>query len=244
VTAAHPDPCPACGEPMYGWIKVDSRDQGAVASYVVDRCEDCGLGVTRELTEGAVSDGNGRPPIALADLPRSSDPDATLQSAASVLRAGQSAQLETPNRDSLQAGIGGDQWAAIELPAQRLHLSPRSLDLLLERHGLEATRTRQPPFGRSQVWMWQTLLNGFTFHTNFARDVARRRLTPRAARSLPTFAIDALVSTLAALPIALVSVPLELAAVLARRGGELVVTVAARERQPPGAPLYDRSHGS
>jgi hypothetical protein len=229
---------------MYGWVKVDSRHGRSVDSFVVDRCEECGLGETREPTAQAPTEGNGRAPIALADLPRSSDPDATLESAASGLRPGESIELRAPNRDSLQASLGGDQWAALELPAQRLHLTPRSLDLLLERHRLEATRTRQPPFGRNQLWMWQTLLNGFTFHTNFAREALRRRLTPRTARSLPAFAIDALVSALAALPIALVSVPLELAAALARRGGELVVTVAARQLQPPGAPLYDRSHGS
>jgi hypothetical protein len=227
---------------MYGWVKVESRE--SAESFVVDRCEACGLGVTRELTTHARADGNGRPPIALADLPRSSDPDATLESAASGLRAGESVELRAPNRDSLQAALGGDQWAALELPAQRLHLTPRALDLLLERHGLEATRTRQAPFGRNQLWMWQTLLNGFTFHTNFAREALRRRLKPRTARSVPAFAVDALVSALAALPIALVSVPLELAAALARRGGELVVTVAARQRESPRAPLYDRSHGS
>ena len=229
---------------MYGWIKVESRDRRSRESFVVDRCEACGLGETRELTPQARTEGNGRPPIAIADLPRSSDPDATLGSAASGLRSGESVELRAPNRDSLQAALGGDQWAALELPAQRLHLTPRSLDLLLERHGLEATRRRQPPFGRNQLWMWQTLLNGFTFHTNFAREALRRRLTPRTARSLPAFAIDALVSALAALPIALIAVPLELVAALARRGGELVVTVAARQLQPPGAPLYDRSHGS
>jgi hypothetical protein len=79
---------------------------------------------------------------------------------------------------------------------------------------------------RNQVWMWQTLLNGFTFHTNFALHVLRRRLSPRTARGLPSFAIDAIVSVLVALPVALVSVPLELLACLARRGGQLVITMA------------------
>jgi hypothetical protein len=229
---------------MYGWIKVESRQRGSAESYVVDRCERCGLGETREPAAQARTDGNGRPPIALADLPHSSDPDATLENAASGLRRGESVELRASNRDSLQAALGGDQWAALELPAQRLHITPRSLDLLLEPHGLEVTRRRYPAFGRNQLWMWQTLLNGFTFHTNFARDALRRRLTPRTARSLPAFAVDALVSALAALPIALISIPLELGAALARRGGELTATVAAREVQQPGAPLYDRLHGS
>jgi hypothetical protein len=227
---------------MYGWVKVESRE--SAESFVVDRCEACGLGVTHKLTTHARADGNGRPPIALADLPRSSDPDATLESAASGLRAGESVELRAPNRDSLQAALGGDQWAALELPAQRLHITPRSLDLLLEPHGLEVTRRRYPAFGRNQLWMWQTLLNGFTFHSNFARDALRGRLTPRSARSVPSFAIDAIVSKLGALPVALISIPLELVAALARRGGELVVSVAARGGEPAVAPLYDRSHGS
>jgi hypothetical protein len=236
--------CPACGEPLYGWIKVDGAGRAGTTGYVVDRCERCGLGQTRDLAPGTSTEGNGRPPIALGDLPASSDPHATLESARAAIEPGRSVELELPNRDSLQAGIGGNHWAALELPAQRLHLTPRSLDLLLERHGLEATRKRQPLLGRNQLWMWQTLLNGFTFHSNFARDALRGRLTPRNARSVPSFAIDAIVSTLGALPVALISIPLELVAALARRGGELIVSVAARGGEPAVAPLYDRSHGS
>jgi hypothetical protein len=155
-------------------------------------------------------------------------------------------ELRAPNRDSLQAGIGGEQWAALEVPPQRLHLTPRSLKLLLGHHGLRAARVRQPLLGRNVGWMWQTLLNGFTFHTNFARDVIGGRLVPRNARSLVTFTIDAIVSTLAALPILIIAVPLELAAAAARRGGVLVVTVAAEPAAAPAAeggtdrPLYHR----
>jgi hypothetical protein len=170
----------------------------------VDRCEGCGLGVTRG----------------------SADPEQFLERAGSDPMPAGTLEITAPNRDSWQAGIGGDQWAALELPGQRLHLTPRALPLLLDRHGLEAVRVRHTPLGRNQLWMWQTLLNGFTFHTNFALDVARRRLTPRTARGLPSFAIDAVVSALAAIPIALISVPLELLACLARRGGELAITVA------------------
>jgi len=213
VSAAHPNPaapsaaaeprCPACGEPMYGWVVVGASDPSLGASYVIDRCEQCGLGLTR-------------------DVPGD---DAPFEGARSRLEEAGTAEIRAPNRASLQAGIGGDQWAALELPAQRLHLTPRSLELLLERHGLEAARMRQPLLGRNQLWMWQTLLNGFTFHTNFARRVLSGRLRPRTARSRTAFAVDAVVSTLAALPIALVSVPLELISALARRGGELVVSV-------------------
>ncbi|MGH2991686.1 MAG: hypothetical protein ACRDMA_17855, partial [Solirubrobacterales bacterium] len=190
--------CPACGAPLYGWVVVGAADPADATSYVVDRCEECGLGVSRDLP---FDDSAWRP-----------DPGGTLE-------------FRAPNRASWQAGLGGDRWAALELPAQRLHLTPRSLELLLPRLGLETVRVRQPAFGRSQLWMWQTLLNGFTFHTNFATRVLGGRLAPRTARNLPSFVVDAAVSALAALPLAVIAVALELVATLARRGGELVVSV-------------------
>lgn len=196
--------CPACGQPLYGWIVAAAADPQLQTSFVVDRCEQCGLGVTRGVA----------------------DPEQVLERASSELERGGSLEIRAPNRDSWQAGIGGNQWAALELPKQRLHLTPRALPMLLDRHGLEAVRVRQTPLARNQVWMWQTLLNGFTFHTNFALAVLRGRTTPRTARGLPSFAIDAVVSLLAALPVALVSVPLELLACVVRRGGELGITLA------------------
>jgi hypothetical protein len=188
---------------MYGWIVIRPPDPRRGEIYVVDRCEECGLGLTRGAPgEGAILEG---------DLSR--------------LESGGTAEIRAPNRASWQAGIGGDRWAALELPPPRLHLTVRSVELLLERRGLQARRIRQPLLGRNQAWMWQTLLNGFTFHTNFAREALRRRLTPHTARNPVAFAVDALVSVLAALPLALISVPLELVAAMVRRGGELVVTV-------------------
>jgi hypothetical protein len=123
------------------------------------------------------------------------------------------------NRRSWQAGLGGSHWAAID-PAERdAYPTPEALGRLLDKRGLEPQRVRQPPLGRNQVWMWQTLLNGLTFHDNFATDVLGGRLRPHASRGVAAFAIDAMVSLLAALPVALISVPLELIAVAARRGG-------------------------
>jgi hypothetical protein len=187
--------CPACGEPLYGWINVRATDPRRDGDYVIDRCESCGLGLTR--------DGNAP--------------------SADELAPGHEHRI--PNRASWQAGIGGEHWAALDVPARRLLLTPRSLELLLGRRGLRAARSQQTVFGRNQVWMWQTLINVFTFHDNFAREVVRRRLTPRSSRNVVAYAIDAAISLLAAIPIALVSVPLELVAVAARRGGELMVAI-------------------
>jgi hypothetical protein len=196
--------CPACGEPLYGWITVSAGDARDDRTYVVDRCESCGLGVAR--IEGAAS--------AVDEL--APDDEHPLS-----------------NRASWQAGIGGDHWAAIDLPAEPLLLTPRAVELLLAKRGLRVARLRHTIFGRNQVRMWQTLLNAFTFHDNFAREVLAGRLTPRMSRGLFAFTIDAGISILAAIPVALVSLPLELAAVVLNRGGEMVVEVE-REALPRG----------
>jgi hypothetical protein len=202
--------CPACGERLYGWIVARAADPRRRERYVVDRCESCGLGVTRG------------PEGERAEL---------LEHAGSRLRPGEALELTAPNRGSLQAGIGGEHWAALELPAQRLHLTPRSLELLLASQGLALARLRQPLLGRNQLWMWQTLLNAFTFHDNVAVEVLRGRLTPRTARSRTALAIDVVVSLLAGLPVAIASVPLEVAAALTRRGGLLAVTARPKPDQ-------------
>ncbi len=193
-------PCPACGEPLYAWINAPAADPRNARTYVVDRCESCRLGAARI---------------------------AELRSAAGLLAPG--AERRLANCASWQAGIGGQHWAGLDLPDEPIILSPRSLELLLGKRGLRAGRRRQTVFGRNQAWMWQTLINAFTFHDNFAREVLRRRLTPRSSRNSVAFAIDAAISILAAIPVALVAMPLELVAVVLGRGGELAVAV---ERDP------------
>ncbi len=201
-----PPRCPACGEPLFGWVNAAATDPARDETYVLDRCENCGL-VARRV------DGGGDP--------------------APELAAG--AELRLPNGASWQARIGGEHWAGLDLPAQRVVLNPRALELLLPKRGLRAARERQTVFGRNQLWMWQTLLNAFTFHDNFAREVLGGRLNPRRSRSIAAFAIDALLTVFAALPFAIVSLPLELIAVVLNRGGEIVVELAPEgEPRSPG----------
>ena len=87
---------------------------------------------------------------------------------------------------------------------------------------------RTPVTARAQAWMWQTMLNGLTFHANFARELRAGRLRPANARSRFAFAADLVVTVLGAPLIAIVSVPLELVAALARRGGEMRAAVSAK----------------
>lgn len=168
---------------------------------VLERCESCGLGVAQA----------GGP----IDL------EAEARAISTTLDDGSPA-LVAANRTSIQATIGGEGWAAIDIGPGRLLHSRRSLRLLAERTGGELAGVRCSRFGRNQGWMWQTLVNGLTFHPNFAREVRAGRLRASTARSRLTFAIDCVVTALAAPLVLLASVPLELVSALAGRGGELV----------------------
>src|SRR4051794_41373460 len=90
---AGPDtpPCPACGEPLFGWIDPRPGLAGAVS-----RCESCGLGVVAE--PGTAED-------ALSGL----DP----------LREGETIRIV--NRDGFAAWIGGAGWPGLEPQARYLY---------------------------------------------------------------------------------------------------------------------------
>jgi hypothetical protein len=171
---------------------------------VLDRCEECGAGVL---------DGSG--PV---------DLEGEMRSLATTLDDGTVA-VAAANRRSWQASLGGEGWAAIDLHPGRLLLTPRALELLAERTGKELGELRFPAFGANQGWMWQTLLNGLTFHPNFAREVRAGRLRPSSARSRFAFCVDCVVTVLAAPLVLLASVPLELTAAAARRGGAMVAAL-------------------
>lgn len=186
--------CPACGEPLYGWVVLEPDADTGALRRVLERCEECGLGIAHDADDVDLSRSD-REPIAM------------------------------PNRKSWQAGIGGQHWAPLVLEPRDAYPTPRALELLLDHAGLDLLRLRQPPLGANQLWMWQTLLNALTFHDGFAVRVLSGRLRPRNARGGVAFTVDAVVSLLAAIPVALISVPLELLAVAARRGGLLEAEV-------------------
>jgi len=181
---------PASAEPSVGMPMNGLSEQ----ERVVDRCENCGVAVER---------------------------GAEIDLAAEWRAAGAAAgdALGTPNRASLQAWIGVEGWAGFDRSPGRLLLSPASLELLAERNGEAPGRVRTPVSRRGQAWMWQTLLNGLTFHPNFAREVRAGRLRPRTSRGTLRFAADVVVTVLGAPLVALLSVPLELVAALVGRGG-------------------------
>lgn len=83
-------PCPACGEPLFGWIAGRPAMAGPVR-----RCESCGLGVVGEAA-GAEA--------ALAEL--------------EARRRGDSLQIE--NRGSVACSLGGAGWSGLHPQARHL----------------------------------------------------------------------------------------------------------------------------
>ena len=195
--------CPACGQPLYGWLELDTPAGPAL----LERCENCRLGLAAGL---------GREDVAnelLAD--------------ARNLAEGE-LELRVANRDSWQARLGGLNWAGLE-PARGLYPTPRALELLAAKTGLELTHVVSPRWGTGQLWMWQTILNAFTFTHNFAMRVRAGGLRPSGFAARLKYAIDSVVTVLATPLVLVVSLPLELVAALAGKGGVLVA-VASRGR--------------
>lgn len=209
--------CPLCGARAYPWIgiplgptaatvglpsPVDPDDPRAGESArLIDRCEDCGSGI--EQAPGEID--------LAAELER-----------ITIGRHGADRILEARNRRSWQSGLGGDGWAALGDWPGRLLLTPRGLALLAEKNGLAADDVAYPPWGANQRWIWQSVLNGITLHSNFATEVRAGRLRPANARSRIAYFADAVASVLATPLVLLVSVPLEAVAALAGRGGRMI----------------------
>jgi hypothetical protein len=83
-------PCPACGEPLFGWLAIQPGLRGPVR-----RCESCGLGVVGDDAE---------PAEALRELDL-------------LARDG---RTRIPNRASLAAAIGEAGWAGLEAGSRYL----------------------------------------------------------------------------------------------------------------------------
>jgi hypothetical protein len=214
ASMSEPGSCPLCGQPLYGWVVLPVAGAEATigaplpaeaGERIVDRCERCGVAVEREV-----------------EIDLSAEWDAVCRPAGSNSQA-----VATPNRASVQAWIGEVGWAGIDRSPGRLMHTRDSLELLASRNDRRLERVRTPVSARAQGWMWQTMLNGLTFHRNFAREVRAGRLRPGTGRGRAAFAIDAVVTVLGAPLVLLLSAPAELVAALARRGGELAARASA-----------------
>lgn len=199
--------CPACGQPLYGWLQLDTPAGPAL----LERCENCHLG----LATGLGGEDVGRE--LLADARN---------------LAGGELELRVANRDSWQARLGGLNWAGVE-PARGLYPTPRSLELLAPKAGLSLVRLDSPRWGTSQLWMWQTIVNAFTFTHNFAMRVRTGPLRPSGFAARVKYATDAVVTVLATPLVLLVSLPVELIAALAGKGGVLIAVASRSESDQP-----------
>jgi hypothetical protein len=115
-------PCPACGEPLFGWIAQKPGLAGPVR-----RCESCGLGVVGE-PEG--------PEAALRDLDR--------------LREGETIRLE--NRASFACSLGGAGWSGLHPDAGHLFTLEAVRRLVARRDQIVKKRRWLPLAGLAATW--------------------------------------------------------------------------------------------
>jgi hypothetical protein len=140
--------------------------------------------------------------------------------------------IRTPNADSVQARLDEGNWAALRPGSAGVVPSARAAKLLLAKRGMSVSSIRYLP-AAGIASMWQTLLNLLTFHHNFASEAASGRLRPSSGRGRFAFAIDALVTVLAGIPVAILATLMEGGAVLARRGGVMEVSATLPDPSDP-----------
>ena len=122
---AGPDnpPCPACGEPLFGWID----DRPGLAGPV-RRCESCGLGVVGE---------PGGAEEALRELDR--------------LDAGGEV-VTIANRGAFSAWVGGAGWAGLERGARYLFTVEAVRRLVAHRDQVVKARRWRPAASIAAMW--------------------------------------------------------------------------------------------
>ena len=192
--------CPACEEPLFVWVETSGF--GPREDELVDRCENCGLAVSRDAVP--------------------SPDEATEQLLSGGRREGERIVLRAQNAGSLQAWLGAENWAALAPGNDPIKPTPRAAELLLARRGLGLRRVRHL-IRPGTASMWLTLLNLLTFHRDFASEAISGRLRPGSGRGMAAFWIDVVVTFLAAVPTAILAVVLESGAVIARRGGVIEI---------------------
>jgi hypothetical protein len=121
---AGPDnpPCPACGEPLFGWI---GQKRGLAGP--VRRCESCGLGVIGEA---------GDTEAALRELDR--------------LRDGETIRIE--NRAGFGCSLGGAGWSGLRPNARYLFTTEAVRRLIARRDQVVKSGRWRPGAGLAATW--------------------------------------------------------------------------------------------
>jgi hypothetical protein len=115
-------PCPACGEPLFGWI-----DQRPGLAGPVSRCESCGLGVV---------DNPGSAEDALGELDRFVDGEG----------------VRIPNRGGFAAWIGGAGWAGLQPGSRYLFTVEAARRLVAHRDQVVKSARWSPGAGIATMW--------------------------------------------------------------------------------------------
>jgi hypothetical protein len=121
---AGPDnpPCPACGEPLFGWIDARPGLAGPVS-----RCESCGHGVVA---------GPGDAAAALAELDR----------------LGEGGRIRIANRGGFSAWLGGAGWAGLEPQSRYLFTVEAVRRLVAQRDQVVKRIRWSPRAGVAAMW--------------------------------------------------------------------------------------------
>jgi hypothetical protein len=115
-------PCPACGEPLFGWLSPQPELSGPVS-----RCESCGLGVV----------GNpGRPEEALRELDR----------------LGHGGKPRIANRASYAAALGSAGWAGLQPGARYFFTIESVRRLVARRDQVVKSSHWAPAAGLAATW--------------------------------------------------------------------------------------------
>ncbi|HEU5104249.1 MAG TPA: hypothetical protein VFU11_00255 [Solirubrobacterales bacterium] len=115
-------PCPACGEPLFGWIGQKRGMAGPVR-----RCESCGLAVVGE---------PGGAEEALREL--------------DALRDGDTIRIE--NRASFACSLGGAGWSGLQPQARYLFTTEAVRRLVARRDQVVKKRRWQPATSLAATW--------------------------------------------------------------------------------------------
>lgn len=176
-----------------------------------------GVGIRRTTLEDAEVEPESADVVLLWHvLEHLGDPARALSVASRGMRATGRVVISVPRLDSLQARLGGDCWFHLDVPRHAIHFSRTGMIRLVERCGLRVARIGNVVIDQNLLGMTQTLLNRLTSERNVAFRALKGDRDGVAQR-------DLVVSALAAGPVALGGSLLEAAAMLAGRGGAIVV---------------------
>ena len=189
-----------------------------VATGIAHRCEACGLGV---LSHGEKFDFRKRPGERDPDDrgPRINfhfDPGTAAEALAELDRSREEDGSYTfDNRASLACWLTGGAWVGLGTD-RRYRFTPQAVTDLIATRDQLVTKTRWRPL-RGIALMWQSGINMFTFGQNVVMGALGKSHQVVADRAWKR-ALDWFISIVLALPAVVVAAPLELLAILFRKG--------------------------